>query len=54
MNNKLALMVHSVWGTFEWLVHDAFEQGYRVGICSNSDGHQIWSSPIYVFDGAGA
>ena len=25
-----AVEVHSAWGTFEWLVHDAFEQGYRV------------------------
>ena len=32
--------VHSAWGTFEWLVNDAFEQGYRVGILSNSDGHK--------------
>ncbi len=32
--------VHSAWGTFEWLIHDAFEQGYRVGILSNSDGHK--------------
>ena len=32
--------VHSAWGTFEWLVHDAFELGYRVGIVSNSDGHK--------------
>ena len=32
--------VHSAWGTFEWLVRDAFEQGYRVGILSNSDGHK--------------
>ena len=32
--------VHSAWGTFEWLIHDAFEQGYRVGILSNSDGHR--------------
>ena len=35
-----AVEVHSAWGTFEWLVRDAFEQGYRVGICSNSDGHK--------------
>ena len=35
-----AVEVHSAWGTFEWLVHDAFEQGYRVGICANSDGHK--------------
>ena len=32
--------VHSAWGTFEWLIHDAFEQGYRVGILANSDGHK--------------
>ena len=32
--------VHSAWGTFEGLIHDAFEQGYRVGILSNSDGHK--------------
>jgi len=32
--------VHSAWGTFEWLIHDAFAQGYRVGIVSNSDGHK--------------
>ena len=35
-----AVEVHSAWGTFEWLVHDAFKQGYRVGIVSNSDGHK--------------
>ncbi|MBC5810895.1 MAG: DUF3604 domain-containing protein, partial [Candidatus Eremiobacteraeota bacterium] len=23
--------VHSAWGTFDWLIHDAFEKGYRVG-----------------------
>ena len=32
--------VHSSWGTFEWIVHDAFESGYRVGIVGNSDGHK--------------
>ena len=32
--------VHSDWGTFEWLVQDALEQGYRVGILANSDGHK--------------
>ena len=35
-----AVEVHSAWGTFEWLVNDAFAQGYRVGIVSNSDGHK--------------
>ena len=32
--------VHSDWGTFEWLLHDALERGYRVGILANSDGHK--------------
>ncbi len=32
--------VHSSWGTFEWLVADAFELGLRVGIVANSDGHK--------------
>ncbi len=32
--------VHSAWGTFEWLLHDAFELGYRVGVVCNSDGHK--------------
>ena len=35
-----AVEVHSDWGTFEWLIADAFEQGYRVGILANSDGHK--------------
>ena len=32
--------VHSDWGTFEWLLEDAFAQGYRVGVLANSDGHK--------------
>jgi hypothetical protein len=32
--------VHSAWGSFEWLLEDAFDQDYRVGIVSNSDGHK--------------
>lgn len=32
--------VHSDWGTFEWLLHDAFEKHYRFGILANSDGHK--------------
>ncbi|CAN5900989.1 DUF3604 domain-containing protein [soil metagenome] len=35
-----AVEVHSDWGTFEWLVQDALEQGYRIGILANSDGHK--------------
>jgi len=32
--------VHSSWGTFEWLLHDAFELGYRVGVVCHSDDHK--------------
>ena len=35
-----SMEIHSAWGTFEWLVHDAFEMGYRSGIVANSDGHK--------------
>ncbi|MDX1487794.1 MAG: hypothetical protein R3268_06310 [Acidiferrobacterales bacterium] len=35
-----SMEVHSSWGTFEWLVQDAFEMGYRSGIVANSDGHK--------------
>jgi hypothetical protein len=32
--------VHSSWGTFEWLLHDAFDLGYRVGLVCHSDDHK--------------
>ncbi|MEX2446813.1 MAG: DUF3604 domain-containing protein, partial [Dehalococcoidia bacterium] len=32
--------VHSAWGTFEWILEDAFDMGYRVGVMCNSDGHK--------------
>jgi hypothetical protein len=32
--------VHSTWGTFEWLLHDAFEEGLRVGVVCHSDDHK--------------
>ncbi|MEO1104136.1 MAG: TRAP transporter large permease subunit, partial [Pseudomonadota bacterium] len=32
--------VHSAWGSFEWLLEDAFSRGYRVGIVAASDGHK--------------
>ncbi|GAB2888963.1 CehA/McbA family metallohydrolase domain-containing protein [Paralcaligenes ginsengisoli] len=35
-----SIEIHSDWGTFEWLLADAFAQGYRVGIVANSDGHK--------------
>lgn len=43
--------VHSSWGTFEWLVQDAFRLGYRVGIVANSDGHK--GRPGASYPGAG-
>jgi Protein of unknown function (DUF3604) len=35
-----AVEVHSTWGTFEWILHDAFDKGYRVGIVCHSDDHK--------------
>jgi hypothetical protein len=32
--------VHSTWGTFEWLLHDAFDKGFRVGVVCHSDDHK--------------
>jgi hypothetical protein len=32
--------VHSDWGTFDWLLEDAFAVGARVGITAGSDGHK--------------
>jgi hypothetical protein len=37
---ETAVEVHSAWGTFEWIVRDAFEKDFRVGIVANSDGHK--------------
>ncbi len=37
---ETAVEVHSDWGTFEWILHDAFAKGYRVGVVCNSDGHK--------------
>jgi hypothetical protein len=35
-----AVEVHSTWGTFEWLLHDAFALGHRVGVVCHSDDHK--------------
>jgi hypothetical protein len=35
-----AVEIHSTWGTFEWLLHDAFDLGYRVGVVCHSDDHK--------------
>ena len=32
--------VHSTRGTFEWLLHNACERGYRVGVVCHSDDHK--------------
>ena len=37
---ETAVEVHSAWGTFEWILRDAFEKNYRVGVVCNSDGHK--------------
>jgi len=37
---ETAMEIHSAWGTFEWLVEDAFELGFRIGVVANSDGHK--------------
>jgi hypothetical protein len=37
---ETAFELHSAWGTFEWLLKDAFDLGYRVGVVCNSDGHK--------------
>ncbi len=39
-HSERSIEIHSSWGTFEWLLHDAIEMGYRVGIVANSDGHK--------------
>lgn len=43
--------VHSSWGTFEWLLQDAFRLGHRVGVVTNSDGHK--GRPGASYPGAG-
>src|SRR6185437_633694 len=35
-----AVEVHSTWGTFEWLLHDAFALGHRPGVVCHSDDHK--------------
>ena len=38
--SNIAIEIHSAWGTFPWLLHDAFELGLHVGIVANSDDHK--------------
>jgi hypothetical protein len=35
-----AVEIHSCWGTFEWMLHDALALGHRVGIVCHSDDHK--------------
>jgi hypothetical protein len=35
-----AVEIHSCWGTFEWMLHDAFDLGHRVGLVCHSDDHK--------------
>ncbi|MEM9249885.1 MAG: DUF3604 domain-containing protein [Pseudomonadota bacterium] len=37
---RTGVEVHSDWGTFEWIMRDAFALGHRVGLLANSDGHK--------------
>jgi len=43
--------IHSCWGTFEWMLHDAIRLGYRVGIVCHSDDHK--GRPGAAWPGAG-
>lgn len=47
---ETAVEVHSAWGTFEWMLDDAFCRGYRVAIVANSDGHK--GRPAASYPGA--
>jgi hypothetical protein len=47
---RTAVEVHSDWGTFEWIMTDAFKLGYRVGLVCNSDGHK--GAPGACYPGA--
>lgn len=47
---RTAVEVHSDWGTFEWIMTDAFELGYRPGLVCNSDGHK--GAPGACYPGA--
>lgn len=48
---EVAVEIHSAWGTFEWLLHDALKHGWRVGVCANSDDHK--GRPGASYPGAG-
>lgn len=37
---KRSVEIHSCWGTFEWILHDSFRLGHRVGLVCHSDDHK--------------
>jgi hypothetical protein len=37
---ETAVEVHSSWGTFDWILHDALALGHRVGVVCGSDDHK--------------
>ena len=39
-NVEPSVEIHSAWGSFEWVVQDAFDANYRIGIVASSDGHK--------------
>lgn len=47
---RTAVEVHSDWGTFEWILTDAFKLNYRVGVVCNSDVHK--GAPGACYPGA--
>ncbi|KAE9370958.1 hypothetical protein N431DRAFT_546651 [Stipitochalara longipes BDJ] len=34
------LEIGSAWGHFEWLLRDAVQRGWKIGVCANSDEHR--------------
>jgi hypothetical protein len=34
------LEIGSAWGQFEWLLQDAVQRGWKMGVCANSDEHR--------------
>ena len=49
---EVGMEIHSAWGTFEWLLDEALERGYRIGICANSDDNK--GRPGASYPGAGS
>ena len=47
---RRSVELHSDWGSFEWLLQDAFDLGHRVGVVCNSDGHK--GAPGACYPGA--